>query len=729
MRVINFLQKRPLKMSKRMSERRVVLLVTSLVGLLYITGCTGNLDGSEDTTNCSGAECSTNDTCQGDACGGDGSPPWENGEDATMTDGDDESGSEDDSGSESDPGDDNDDESDGDDEESDDGDNNNEDASDGDLTECDGDCESLSKVIAPMTSKDDLDFSGDPTVANQGPEGGKVLRFEGRGSGGFTGRKDAQFSASVNLSDRDIDLSKYDVLKLNIKASRGAFVEVHVDNVPSYGGKLNYWILDGLRGSFDWRTIYMDLNLPETIGSASGGEQTISISGHVEDTGRSIQGDDRKIWLGEFRAVKEAVHIDWDQKTFDVKETSAGGIEYTYPVEVTNKLDKEVTSELKIQPYKKSVDRASASLSSDKLTLQAGETKTVDATLSLPSGAVSEVDPLYTERFEVFAQAKGIADSRVTINRSSDPIPLPITVPLSESRTELPIFPTPDELSDEVLFFDEGLARDIATGVSPQSLIDSAKKEGIYDYSSSGSASSWNDVLVAAAYMYKMTGEQKFLNTASQLIDGAPEIWDANYEEYLNQQHRVVADGIIAERGDSWHYTLGLGWRLMGTQRSPYQYSEGHNSSGGSMSSLFYAFDMVASELEPNVRREFINEFAVPAGIQCRNHLIGDGNQQATVNSVALYAGMAAENWPLVAFAHSSQHSFDSVIKWEFTDDGTHTRDGYQTYALRPIFWNLELMNGVGVNMYDSHEDRLEKLVNQGFNDMYFWNWAKGKRL
>ena len=44
------------------------------------------------------------------------------------------------------------------------------------------------------------------------------------------------------------------------------------------------------------------------------------------------------------------------------------------------------------------------------------------------------------------------------------------------------------------------------------------------------------------------------------------------------------------------------------------------------MSALFYAFDMLASELSPALHRRIVREFIVPAGIQCRNHYIGDGN-------------------------------------------------------------------------------------------------------
>lgn len=166
----------------------------------------------------------------------------------------------------------------------------------------------------------------------------------------------------------------------------------------------------------------------------------------------------------------------------------------------------------------------------------------------------------------------------------------------------------------------------------------------------------------------------------------------------------------------------------MGTQRSPYQYSYDANAGGGSMSAMLYAYDMIAPELDPSTRKRIVEDFIVPAGLQCRNHYIGDGNQQATVNAVVLYAGLVSENWPLVAFAHSSSHSVREVLEWTFTDEGVHLRDGYQTYTLRPLFWNFELFHGVGVDLYARYESRLRKTVDQGFGDTYFWNWVQNQR-
>jgi hypothetical protein len=153
---------------------------------------------------------------------------------------------------------------------------------------------------------------------------------------------------------------------------------------------------------------------------------------------------------------------------------------------------------------------------------------------------------------------------------------------------------------------------------------------------------------------------------------------------------------------------------------------------------MLYAFDTVARDLDPAVRKRFIEGFLLPAGIQCRNHYIGDGNQQATANMVTLYAGLAARNWPLVSFAYSSDHGIESIIEWTFDDDGVHHRKGYQTYVTRPVLWTAELLRGRGVDLYARHEDRLRAIVNadtaakgegRPFEDRYFWQFVTRERL
>jgi hypothetical protein len=156
------------------------------------------------------------------------------------------------------------------------------------------------------------------------------------------------------------------------------------------------------------------------------------------------------------------------------------------------------------------------------------------------------------------------------------------------------------------------------------------------------------------------------------------------------------------------------------------------------MSGIMYAFDMLAPKLDAATRRDIINGFFVPAGIQCRNHYIGDGNQQATADVTALYAGLAARNWPLVSFAYSSEHGYGAILEWCFDDDGVQLRKNYQTYTMRPLLWAGELLHGSGLNLYERHERRLKQIVRADtrakgmggpFQDHHFWQYVRKNRL
>lgn len=565
---------------------------------------------------------------------------------------------------------------------------------------------------------------GAPQRVAEGPGGAAVARFEGRTSGGFTGRMDASFAARIPVDG--VDLGAYDLLTLDVKADRAAFLMVAADNYPEPGQQARWYVLDALRGPQPWHTIYIDLDRPEEIKQqASGAAQGLSVRGYVKDTGRAEQGERRRLWIGDFHATRLVVDLDWDQAAFSQRRTSNGALVTTYPLTVTNVHDAPVTAAVRLGR----VDgvAATAVVEPAQVRLPAGGTATVEARLTLPAEAATE--PLYTERFLAVASAEGVPQSADIILRSSDPIHLVATVPLPEERLAFPLFPPPDALPPEVVHFDEAAARTVVARRAPADLIAEATEHGIYNYDERTNRRAFLQTTVAAAYLYRLTGERPYLDTAAELLAALPGIWAHHERLYEQQAMPLISQGVIVRHGDGFHYTLGLGWRLMGTQRSPYQYSYDHNAGNGSMSALLYAFDMVAADLDPALRKRIIDGFVVPAGIQARNHYIGDGNQQATADALALYAGLAGRNWPLVAFATSSEHSYRSILDWTFTDDGAHIRNKYQTYTLRPLFWILELLHARSLDVYTPYADRLEVMASQGFGDRYFWRFVQTHRL
>lgn len=583
--------------------------------------------------------------------------------------------------------------------------------------------------IHPMDTLEGITFSdGDPQVVHEGPAGEAVIRLEGRNSSSAPRRTDAAFAAQINLDGLDLDA--FDVLKIEVSAARGAVILLSLDNYPEVGMQARWYILDGIRGPTGWRTIIVDLRLPEEIRSSDGSsESRLLLSGHVRDSGRTIQGEDRRILLGAIRAVDKAVDVDWDQRAFSATMQGADLV-YAYPLRVENTHSAPITADLRMGPFRAS--RARATVTPARLTLAPGERAVAEVRIVLPDAA--NFQPLYTERFEVWARAEGIPDSDVTLTRSSDVIHLPVVVPLPESDLQFPLLPTPDQLPAHVLHFDLNLAQSRAMAQPTAALIAYARENGIYNYRDPKDDAGFRSALISAAYLYKLTGQSQFLTVARELIRALPGIWAEQSRQYEERvRHQLISSGIIVRMGEGWHYTLGLGWRLAGTQRSPYYYGTSGNGRGGGMSAIFYAFDMIAPSLTEKERNSFIYDFAVPAGIRVRNHYFGDGNQQSTANGAALYAGLIARNWPLVAFATNSEHGTASVLEWTYSDDGLHVRDGYQTYSLRPIFFNFELLHHLGLNPYETYRSRLRTAVDwrgpRGFEDRYFWDFVMSNRL
>lgn len=573
------------------------------------------------------------------------------------------------------------------------------------------------------------------------PDGGKTLRF------------DEPFNGRIDLKPLGVDSRDFDLIKMTVKADPGAFMRIAVENHPR-AGDISYWYpLDSMNGPFDWKTIWVDLRLPEEAKSAgdprspwregmgkdSDQQRGLRIEGSVKDLKNVKQGPDRRIQIRDIRFVKEAVHLDWDQAKAPFTWGKDRDLVYTYPLTLSNRLARPVTARLALTPL--AAGSARGKLEGETVPLEAGQSKTVEAQLILPGAVAARQAPLYCERFLVTARAEGIEDSEVTVLRSSDPIHLSVTVPIPEEKLQFPLFPRPNTLPAAVTRFDEKLAREHAAR-DPEMLITNALGHGLYQYDEQSArdhhVNHYRQALVAATFLYDATGEEQYLRTARRLLEALPAIWSKWEAEERRQPIQLVSNGIVARWGERSHGTLGLGWLVMGTTRGPYYYGTSGNGEGGGMSSLAYAFDIIAPRLDDAGRRKIIEGFFLPAGIRTRNHYVGDGNQQMTADVTALYAGLMARNWPLVSFAYSSEHGLQAVLDTCFDDAGVQLRKNYQTYTLRPVFWALELLHGAGVDDYKRLGQRLTQLANadtaakgQGrpFEDREFWEFVRENRL
>ena len=586
----------------------------------------------------------------------------------------------------------------------------------------------LSRTVTPMDNTRAMTWqSGSPRVVEDGPGGQRALQF----GTGDRGGADAKLSGSLDLTARGLDPKAYDLLKIDVKADRAAVLLVTLINYPTPGQQTNWWVLDGLRGPFDWRTIWIDLRVPEEFRSraAPAARRTVdaehvvlNLQGSIKDTGRRAQGTDRRIWLGPVRLARKAIDLDWDQSKAPYTWGKDKDLVFTYPLTVTNRLDRPVTARLSLRPFE--VRGARAELADDTVPLAAGQTKTVTARIVLPAEAAAAAEPLYCERFEALGQAVGVPDSQVTILRSSDPIHLSVTVPLPDRRLKHPILPRPSKLPADIVRFDPAVAKKQTEAGAPAALIADAKARAL-----GGGAAPFNTALIAAAYLYDYTGQPQYLQLAERLIAGLPDIWAHHYAQWRGRPIRLISHGVVAGN------TLRLGWRVGGTQRSPYQWSRDANARHGGMCSIAYAFDLVAARLDPAVRRRAIEGFFLPAAIHSRNHYVGDGNQQATANVTTLWGGLLGRNWPLVSFAYSSEHGIDGILTWCFDDAGVHLRKKYQTYSMRPILWTAELLHALEMDFYPPRAKRLGAIVNArppvgaAFQDGYFWEFVTTHRL
>ena len=541
------------------------------------------------------------------------------------------------------------------------------------------------KPVHPMNTMAGLNLGDSSARLDEaGPAGVKVLRCEG------------YFAGRIDLNALGIDPHDYDVLMIEAKAGRGVFMRVSLENYPGDGELSHWYILDSARGPFGWKTIRIDLRKPEEVKppGAYKGMASKDPSRHgLQFIGRPGRGSDH-LWLGRIRIARKAIDLDWDQRKAPYTWEKGKDLVYEYPLELSNRTKKPLTSKVWMEPFE--VTHATAELSVKKFKLAPGETKIVKAKVSLPAEVAAKKSPLYTERFSVYAEAEGIEDSKVSITRSADPIHLVATVPIPEKNLQFPFFPVaPKSLPQSVAQFSDTVAKQ-ALNKNVDGVIDASKEDFIRN-------TGYMELLVSAGYLYNMTGEKQYAQTALKLLTALPEIWRHREAEFLKRKVQPIAQCIVSPSA------LDLGWRIGGAQRPPYFYGTGGNGKSGRLSSIAYIFDFLANELDEKSRQSFIQEFLLPAGIRARNHYNGPNNMQLTQNIAALYGGLAARNWPLVAFAYSSEHGLLPLLTWAFGEDGLlRGETEHHTYALNPLLWTTELLYGVGVDLYG---DRMHTIL------------------
>ncbi|MCZ7645523.1 MAG: hypothetical protein M5U26_09605 [Planctomycetota bacterium] len=305
--------------------------------------------------------------------------------------------------------------------------------------------EPLIKVVAEGGNAEGMNLTGSWEAVPEGPRGGKALKFDG------------SFSGRLDLKALSVEAREYDFIKLDVKADRAAQLVVSLENYPFEGALCHWYVLDGMRGPFDWRTIWIDLRQPEELKLAGQGKgmdasvpdaRGLRLSGGTADTRRAIQEPGENVWLGAIRFVKQAVSLDWDQRLAPYTWGKGQDLVFTYPLRIANRLDRPLSAKLKLAPFR--AEHARAELEAETVALGPKETKTVAARIVLPAEAAAAREPLYCEFFEARAEAEGLPDSEVTILRSSDPIHLSVTVPIPEEKLAYPLLGRRKDLPEYV---------------------------------------------------------------------------------------------------------------------------------------------------------------------------------------------------------------------------------------------------------------------------------------
>jgi len=555
----------------------------------------------------------------------------------------------------------------------------------------------LSRLVIPLDATGGIvQVEGDGRIVAEGPNAAKALRTDGK------------VEVRIDLKALGVEAKAYDLIKIDAKADPRAWLVVSLENYPRPGWISNWYALDSVRGGFDWRTIWVDLKRPEEmyqsgkVGGMAGNDteaRGLRVGAYVQPAKRMIQDPGRSVLIRNVRLVKKAVHLDWDQTQAPYTWDKGKDLVFSYPLTVSNRLEKPVKAKVVLLPFK--ARDAKAVVSPDAVEIAPGKTATVTATVSLPAAVAAKERPLYSELFEARASVEGLEDSDVTILRSSDPIHLSVTVPVPEPKLAFPLLPRRKGLPASVLAFEENVrktAAKAAEAASPDHLdawlgqlapdrFQQPWRRGKLD-DEAGNLGKFVHGVSACAFLYDFTGERKYLDKGTAMLLRAAERFPALWKRWSEEEIALVGDGIIRTN------TLGLGW-MTGGDWPPYEFPR----RGGQM---FNDFDLLAAHMEPAARERIVRDFIVPAAIQMRNHYFGLTNQQDVVNYPVLYAGLAARNWPLAAFAYAAEHGVLGQIQWGFDEDGLCNEGHYQTAVINPMLWTTELLHHVaGIDLYD----------------------------
>jgi len=586
---------------------------------------------------------------------------------------------------------------------------------------------------AALDTLEGLGIEGDGRIVAEGPGGAKALRTDGKVEG------------AIDLKASGIDPQAYDLIEVEVKADPRAWLIISLENYPRPGWTSRWYPLDSVRGGFDWRTIWLDLKRPEEMfqaGNKGGTEKDdldssrLLFSARVHPAKRVIQDPGRAVLMRDVRFVKEAVQLDWDQTQAPYSWEQGKDLVFSYPLTLANRTDQPVKARVALLPFK--VKAATAAVVPETVEIAAGKTATVTATVTLPAAVAATSPALYSEFFEARASVEGLADSEVTILRSSDPIHLSVTVPVPEEKLKLPLLPRRRDLPPDILGFSEATrkqAEELAAAVTPDRLDAWLGEIGPDRFRQPWRPGKLEDEgknlntfmhgIAACAWLYDLTGERVYLDKGTALLLHAAKRFSQLRRQWADTDVALISDGIIDT------YCLALGWNF-GGHWAPYSFPPLHY---GHSDGIVQNFDLLAADMDPAARETIVQDLLVPAALQLRNHHVGLTNIQNVQNHGVLYVGLLTRNWPLVAHAYAAEHGVVNLLEWQFDEDGLANEGHYQNACIRPLLWTTELLwHAAGVDLYQRRlhtilRSKSAEAIGQGFTGLAIRDYVDQHRF
>jgi len=490
--------------------------------------------------------------------------------------------------------------------------------------------------------------------------------------------------------------------------------------VPGYDRARNWYFKFTNRRPRTWRTAHFELRLDDDCPSNDKDPSTRLV---LNFSGWQTGPEPYYEWrIRNIRAVSYPVTIDYDetQKGFEERD---GRLIYRYDLNVHNRDKRE--HECSIVLDRSRLKHFSAEAPDAPFVLEAGEVKTVTATVAVPVEKARELEPLYLEEAPVFLRVRGLAEADTTVMRGWQDLPLFGAVPPRFAGGDRPrtrcdatrlarlrdwCHRVPDFVRGFAWFrnaADAALRRELvypttAGGYSmgflcpkckadlrPQSLTQQycpgCKKaivgnKALNDKAVTAFHSRNAQDVYQCGLVHAVTGEEKYAARAKEILLKYAEM--APTMEVVNP----LATG----------YSNIFGWAMLG---------ESYLCTGFPWG---YDFLMATGALSEEGSAKIEGGLLLPMLKRMSLHNASYSNQTAEYRSNQMYIALACGHWVMAAKALNWHYGFRELVEFAFDEDGWTVEGsrGYQTGAVVCLEELSEAAYFAGADVYGDEKYR-----------------------